>query len=359
MNNSETIRTLMADVIADGTRQLTLTGDYEINETILLPSDFTLILENCHLTMAEGSFCNIFRNENAGTAVGKTKEGTNRNIRIIGRGKAILDGGVYNGLSERNHSREGKPHISVNNLVLFANVEGFAIENLHCRNQRWWALNFLSCGNGRISGIDFCSDDTVVLSDGRRVHGLHNGNYLETYIRNSDGIDLRAGCHDILIENITGFTEDDTVALTGLCGSTESLYCVSEGNTAIRNIIIRNVQSASRCTNVRLLNQGGVSLCNILIDGVMDASEDSPHMGRGIYAVRVGDDHMYGSRHSTPEETKNITIRNVYGRGESVVQLAGAITNLTLDNICSFGEGIVTVDNRASLYTAEGEITGI
>ena len=29
---------------------------------------------------------------------------------------------------------------------------------------------------------------------------------------NADGIDIRRGCRDIVIENITGFTEDDTVA---------------------------------------------------------------------------------------------------------------------------------------------------
>ncbi len=345
--NSEHIRSLIDASLADGTRQVTLTGDYTIDETVLLPSDFTLILDNCHLTMADGTFCNLFRNEHAGS---KTKDEADRNIRILGRGRAILDGGTYNGLSERNHSRDGNPHISVNNLLLFANVEGFVIENLHCRNQRWWALNFIACGNGRLSNIDFCSDDTRVLPDGTRTHGLVHTDYASNYIKNSDGIDLRSGCHDILIENITGFTEDDTVALTGLSGSTEAMYGVDDADSSIRNVIVRNVQSAAYCANVRLLNQGGIALRNILIDGVMDTSADSPHMDRGMYAVRVGDNHMYGSRHSTPDETQNITIRNVYGRGICAVQLAGAITNLTLDNICAFDECTVAVDNQANLY---------
>ncbi len=345
--NSAHIRSLIDASLADGSRQVTLTGDYTVDETVFLPSDFTLILDNCHLTMADGTFCNLFRNEHAGT---HTKAEADRNIRILGHGRAILDGGTYNGLSERNHSRDGNPHISVNNLLLFANVEGFTIENIHCRNQRWWALNFIACGNGRLSNIDFCSDDTRVLPDGTKVRGLRRNDYEGVYIKNSDGIDLRSGCHDILIENITGFTEDDTVALTGLSGSTEAMYGVTDGNPAIRNVIIRNVQSAAYCANVRLLNQGGIGLYNILIDGVMDTSADSPHMDRGIYAVRVGDNHLYGSRHSTPDETKNITIRNVYGRGVCAVQLAGAITNLVLDNICTFDECTVAVDNQAELH---------
>ncbi len=356
MNNTAIINTLIQNAIADGSHQITLTGDWTIEETILLPSDFTVILENCHLTMAPDTFCNMFRNANTVTEVGKTAAGEDRNIRILGRGKAILDGGEYNGLCEGNSGKDGRPHISANNLVLFSNVEGFVLENLQCRNQRWWALNFIACGHGRLSNIDFCSDDRQVRPDGTVVHGLTRDNYGGVVIKNSDGIDLRAGCHDILIENITGFTEDDTVALTGLQGSTEALYGVPDKNTAIRNIIIRNVQSAAYCSIVRLLNQSGVQLYNILIDGVMDTSADNPHMDRGIYAVRVGDNHMYGTRHSTPEETKNITIRNVYGRGTTVVQLAGSITNLVTDNICTFDECTCAIDNQAKLYDISGNL---
>lgn len=355
MNNSAIIIAQIAAALADGTRCVTLTGDYSIEETVLLPSDFTLILDNCHLTMAEGTYCNMFRNEHAGTALGRTREGADRNIRILGRGKAILDGGIYNGLCEGNHSKDGRPHISVNNLLLFGNVDGFVIDGIQCKNQRWWALNFLSCCHGQLKNIDFCSDDTQIHPDGTVVHGLTRDNYGGIVIKNSDGIDLRCGCHDILIENITGFTEDDTVALTGLAGSTEALYCV-EGDDAIHNIIIRNVQASAFCAIVRLLNQGGIKLYNILIDGIMDTSLDNPHLDRGIYAVRVGDNNMYGSRHSTPEETKNITIRSVYGRGSSVVQLAGSITNLVLHNINAFDECSVCVDDQAKRYDADGNL---
>jgi len=145
MQNGRTIRTMIDIAVADGTRQAVVTGDYLIDETILLPSDFTLILDNCHLTMAPGTFCNMFRNEHSGTDTGRTPAGTDRNIRILGRGRAILDGGEYNGLSERTSSKDGNPHISVNNLLLFTNVDGFTVEGIHCRNQRWWALNFIYC----------------------------------------------------------------------------------------------------------------------------------------------------------------------------------------------------------------------
>ena len=350
-NGAQYIQQLIQDTLAAGRHQLTVSGDYEVEKTIILPSDFTLVLDDCYLRMADDTFCNMFNNEHFGTEEGKTLAGTDHNICIEGRGRAILDGGTYNGLSERNSRKEGRPHISVNNLVLFTNVDGFRVSGLHVRNQRWWALNFIYCRNGRISNIDVLSDYTRIDENGNRVEGLLRSAYESTYIKNSDGVDLRCGCHDIIIENITGFTEDDTVALTGLPGYMEQLYAVEGLPSDICNVIIRNINSSAYCSNVRLLNQSGVKLYNILVDGVFDSSANSKYLDRGGNGVRVGDLHMYGTRHATPDETYNITIRNVMSRaGIAAVNLAGAITNLKLDNICLFDSSAETIMNNAQIY---------
>lgn len=340
---SEYINSLIQEAVISGRQSITLTGIYEIDSTIILPSEFTLFLEDAHLTMAENTFCNMFRNKNAGTGM------TDRNISIVGRGTAVIDGGVYNGLSEKNAGKDGRPHISVNNLLLFAGVDGFRVENIHACNQRWWALNFIHCSHGYIGHIDFLSDYTRIV-DGVQIPGLLQNAYGEVYVKNSDGIDLRSGCHDITIENITGFTEDDSVALTGLYGSLEEMYDVPGQSDDIYNVIIRNVNTAAYCGNIRLLNQGGIRLYNILIDGMTDASANCPYMDRGGHGVRVGDNHMYGSRHSTPDETFNITIRNVYSRATYAVSLAGSITNLVTDNICGFDGNQILINNEAVLY---------
>lgn len=350
-NGAAYIQNLIYDALTAGKHQISVSGNYEIEQTILLPSDFTLVLEDCHLRMADDTFCNMFTNQNCRTEVGRTVSGTDYNICIEGRGRAILDGGNYNGLSERNSLKEGRPHISVNNLVLFANVDGFRISGIHVRNQRWWALNFIYCRNGRISNIDVLSDYTRMDASGNRIEGLLRMDYASVYIKNSDGVDLRCGCHDIIIENITGFAEDDTVALTGLPGYMEKIFGVEGLSSDMYNIVVRNVNSASYCANVRLLNQSGVKLYNVLIDGVFDASANSKYLDRGRNGVRVGDLHMYGDRHSTAEETYNITIRNVYSRAaDAAVNLAGAITNLTLDNINTFDGAGEKILNHAELY---------
>ena len=345
-NGSAYISSKIAQAVADKSRTATVSGNFEIAEAVRLPSNFTLILEDAHLRMADGVYSNMFVNENHETELGKTIAGTDRNINIIGRGKAILDGGKYNGLSERNALTGNYPAIWKNNLVLFTNVSGFKISGIACHNQRWWALDFLYCSNGYIGNIDFKACDIGVDADGNEYHGLKRGKYSEVLVKNADGIDLRQGCHDIVIENITGFTEDDTVALTALNGRLEKAFSVQGLPADICNVVIRNIRSAAFCTGVRLLNQGDIALHDIEIDGVYDTALECPYLDHGLYAVRVGDTRLYGTRHATEDETYNISIKNVSGAGDYVISLAGAMKNLTMYGIEAFGNAKMLLDQR-------------
>ncbi len=345
-NGTEYINSLIKSALSNGKNEATVEGNYEIAEEIRLPSNFTLYLKNAHLIMADGVYSNMFVNEHHCTEIGKTPEGRDRNIKIIGDGSSILDGGKYNGLSEKNQNKDGLPPIWKNNLILFINTEGIEISGIKCQNQRWWALDFIYCANGVLRNIDFCSCDIWVDDDGVEHHGLHNVDYGKILVKNSDGIDLRVGCHDFLIENITGFTEDDTVALTNLNGF-EKQFGIENLPTDIANVTIRHIHASAFCSIVRLLNQGEEKLHDITIEDVVDTSADSPNMDRGICAVRVGDAYaMYGSRHSTAEETYNITIDRVKSRAGNALQLAGEIGNLKYDNITAFDNGGGVLDLR-------------
>lgn len=331
------IRAQIDRAVAAGQRCTVITGNWEMEAAVRIPGDFTLILDGCHLKMGEGVYDNVFVNAHHGTPEGRTTAGTDRNIRILGKNGAVLDGGVYNGLSEQNHLKNGLPPIWKNNLILFTNVEGFEISGLHCRNQRWWAMNFVYCSHGVLKDLDFCACDVGIDREGNRYHGLSHRRYKEILVKNADGIDIRQGCHDILIENITGFTEDDSVAITGLNWLLEQEFAVAGACSDIRDITVRNVATAAFCTNVRMLNQGGIKLHHILVDGVEDTSASSPHLDRGGYGVRIGDVGLYGSRHATAEETHHITIRNVRSRGmNGAVGLAGSMSCVELEHIEAF-----------------------
>ena len=172
----EYITGLIREAIEDESRTAVVTGIWEISEAVRLPSNFTLILQDCHLRLADGCYSNFFVNEHHDTDIGKTTDGTDRNISVIGKGEAILDGGEPNGLHEKVPPEQRPAPIWKNNMILFTNVDGFKVSNISCRNQRWWALNFVYCSNGYIGDIDFCANDSAIDEDG---NVLQTYNYME------------------------------------------------------------------------------------------------------------------------------------------------------------------------------------
>src|SRR5690606_30529874 len=63
---------------------------WKIDSAILLPSDMTVILENCTLQLSDQSRDNMFRSDNVGKDI--TDPVWNHNIRIIGVGDVLLKG---------------------------------------------------------------------------------------------------------------------------------------------------------------------------------------------------------------------------------------------------------------------------
>ena len=57
------ISALIEEAVKNGTRTARVKGNWEIDEAVRLPSNLTVILEDCHLRLADGSHTNIFVNE--------------------------------------------------------------------------------------------------------------------------------------------------------------------------------------------------------------------------------------------------------------------------------------------------------
>ncbi len=303
-----------------------------IEDTVLLPDDIEILVDDAHLVLADGSFCNMFANERLGTELGRTSEGEQRNITLRGRGRALLDGGKYNGLSERTSRRDGRPHVSKNTTVFFVNVRNLLVENLRIVNQRWWGITNIFVRDAVFRNISFCADLSRIDENG--VHHPHElpKNYEEIYVKNADGIDLRIGCHNILIENISGFTEDDTVALTAL-GEFERKegFAVSGRDTDIHDVRIRNISAdAYVCSIVRLLCENGNKLYNVEVDGVTDLQKNDGYQSQ--YAVRIGDCH-YGSSSSSMGDIHHISVRNVVSRARCAVGLCKTLRDSSVENL--------------------------
>lgn len=301
---------------------------WEISKTILLPSDIEIILSNCHLRLADGVFCNIFRNENMYSSLANTIEGEQRNIHIRGEGYAVLDGGKTNYLFETNikdmfqnddklkasvsHENES---IRINNLVLFHNVNGFSVENIEVREQRWWALNFIYCSNGKITDITSRARNNIP---------------------NQDCVDIRQGCNNIDIERITGQSGDDLVALTELDGS-DSYFAVEGKSPHVFNINIKDVIGTSvRQGVVVLRNQDFIKLYNVNIENVIH-SDLGDKNNMPYVTLRIGENGYYKNFQSPMGATHDIKVKNVISESDAAVMVGATLKDVEFKNIQAIG----------------------
>ena len=296
-----------------------LTGDslWIIDAPLLLSSNKTVILDGAHLRLADGVYCNMFSTEFPLGGACEHKE----NIAILGKNGAILDGGEYNGLCEKNAGRDGMPHIFYNNMILMRDVDGFEVGGFTVIEQRHWALNFLYCTNGKISDIRFQASNQA---------------------KNQDGIDLRFGCHDIVIENIFGTTGDDTVALTALNHTSSNRFYIPDRCGDIYNVTIRNVDAA--CTGghsiIRLLCHDGLQVHHILVEDVIDRNFE---IGKKNHAaIRIGDKNYSSVKMAEDSDIHDITVRRVRSDAPSVIKLYGYPEAFVYEDITATDGEILT-----------------
>lgn len=277
-------------------------AEWVIEKTIRLPSEMCMILDNCYMVMADDVVGGFFCSDNLFTERGTKLEERMFGITIRGEGTAVLDGGNPTALNEATQNELGVP-VRLNTPIFFMNVEGFKVENISIINQRYWGMRFQFCSKGIIRDIFFSVNQDR---------------------RNQDGINLRNGCHDILIENIHGQTGDDMIALSAIdtgkkVGFNIDYPLIVEGHDwDIHDVVIRNISGAAvRHPLVALRNHNGAKMYNITIENISDTDfiRDALSMFYERYAlIVVGNNSYAGIRHSKIGETYNITIRNIHAQ---------------------------------------------
>lgn len=277
-------------------------AEWIIEKTIRLPSEMCVVLDNCYMIMADDVVSGFFCSDNLFTERGTKLEERMFGITIRGEGNAVLDGGKPTSLNEATQAELGVP-VRLNTPIFFINVEGFKVENISIVNQRYWGMRFEFCARGIIRDIFFSTNQDR---------------------RNQDGINLRNGCHDILIENIHGQTGDDTIALSAIdtdkrVGFNIGYPVIVEGHDwDIHDVVIRNISSAAiRHPLVALRNHNGALMYNITIENLNDTAEHRPAMNSDFerYAlVCIGNNSYAGIRHNKMGETYNITIKNIHAK---------------------------------------------
>ena len=343
---------------------------WEISKTVLLHDESVLILQNCHLRMTDDAICNMFANENARTPIAIEQEGQQKNITIKGIGKAVLDGGKHNGLYEvngiaRTVSKYPDHKISDNCMMFFQNVKNLVIDGITVKDQRYWGICMYRVTYSHISNIHFESASNVP---------------------NQDGIDIMKGCHDVIVENITGCVGDNIIALNATEDEIYHKVVKTRRDGDIHNITIRNIMvyGVGGCALIRLLNHDGYRIYNVRIDNVIETSPWSENdatvapnpdlniisdadgnivskrtliPGEAGYrcdsAIIIGESYWYSRSKAQPGDTFGISVSNVMTHARYGIWINNALQDSTFDNIRMFGNGFMAV------YFGEGEVENL
>ena len=219
--------------------------DYFIDRAILLPSDTTVIIDNCMIKQNDYVFDNVFRGDNLlingidpyGIPLDVTPI---CNIKILGKGDAKIVGTDkpqigYHPFFKEYQEMTGDFWGFRTLMFSFSYCKGFELSGLKLRQTMCWAVCFDNCQNCYVHDLDIRSN-----------------------VKNGDGIDFRSGCNHCTVENITGFTSDDTVACSALSkGKSEKLLSRYLGSLEPYNASHENIDGDVHHIKIRSIHTGG------------------------------------------------------------------------------------------------------
>lgn len=174
---------------------------YLIDKAIALPSSTTMVIDNCKIKLADHVFDNIIRSANIVPDDAHPFEYALRldeghDISIVGKGEAVVEGAedFYADVNPKTGKYEkwlGDFWGWRNFSILMSYVHGFKVTGITLQKTHSWGMVFTNgCTSGLVSDI-----------------------VLHTTVKNGDGISIIQGGSDIIIQNVTGETSDDSIVL--------------------------------------------------------------------------------------------------------------------------------------------------
>lgn len=305
--HSALIQSAIEKAIDNDSRHVILQGgDFVITETIKVPSNFHLEFDNANVKLNSGANCNIIASANIDNL------SSAENIVISGK-NSVLDG---------NHSEQSISSSSYKRIgVLMFNVDGFDISGFTVKDTSAWGLSFESgCKNGKIH-------DIIIDQDGNSI--------------NQDGIDIRGGCHDIEIYNISGKSNDDFIACTAMLGNVMQVLNTGANGKDIYNIFIHDIRGKSGyCNLIDLICHDTCKTHDITICNIIEESPDGKEFeGNGAYshAIMVGNydfsNYAISGTPGTVDDMYNIKVSNVVTNTHLGIGIGWACKNVEISNV--------------------------
>jgi len=296
-------------------------------KAVRIPSDMTVVFLHCYIQHQDFMYENLFTNSRAYENEGRCIAHEEHDLTFTGVGDAVLDGAKQNGLKEKTCFLYGLPDKRPNATVLFNNVRDMVLENFQIRDSRWYGTYFIHCDTVRISNLDFDNGEDFC---------------------NRDGVDIRQGNHNFLIENITGTTGDDTVALNNLGNDGNDGRYVEGKDMDTLNIVMRNIKSdAGRWFTVRLLCQDRHLEQYFTLDTIMDVSRRE-NQKRVDATVMVGSHEYHYKIPAELGDLAHLTIRDVYSRANYGVALGGYSDDVDISNVHTYDDGLSVMGIRGA-----------
>lgn len=339
-DDAQVIRDIIAAAKANGettaiipkSNPITGAEIYNIASTVWLDSDTTVILDGCTLRFADDVTCNMFASIGAWDT--RDSEAVNKgykNIKILGKNGAKFEGGNSNGQTEKTIEDASK--MFFNSFILLRNVEGFEISGIECVEPRFWCFTNIAARYGSIHDIHF---------------DCHNK------MPNQDGIDLRAGCNNIDIYNITGATGDDTVALTTIGRLDEWWTVDSYSDIDIHDVTMKDINAG--CSGghgvIRLLAHDTRKIYNVDMVNIRDASVDG--VGIPSYAcIRIGDVRYFAEIPQEMGDLTGVRIDGVISNSQTAILVNNdniTKNDVSYTNVTAIQGEIITVKDSEKFF---------
>ncbi len=312
-----------ATIIFDG-------PDYWISRAICLMSNTTVIIDGCAIRQKDETFDNVFRGSNLildptdpfGMPLSCKPI---KNICILGKNGAAIVGPTRNAVGY--NYRMDEYQLKVGDFwgwrtlaISLSNCTGFEVGGIKFLQSRCWTMSFdMSC-NGYIHDI-----------------------FVDSRVKNGDAVNFRSGCHNCVVENLTGFTSDDSVACTAYFTPgrvvknrlypMEPSLCIQDRTVEQKNIshiTIRNVKTGGRHHGVICLASNGCQVHNIYIDNICEEPGNVLEPWReATVKIYTG----YGAGYSFGD-IHDITVKNVRSvYADKAVYCNAQVKNVELSNI--------------------------
>ncbi|HEY9262270.1 glycosyl hydrolase family 28-related protein [Chitinophaga sp.] len=221
-------------------------GHYLISRAICLPSNFTLTASpDAHISLKPGANTYLLRNEDL--------ENGNKNI--------VVTGGKWNG-NGYTQTRTVRNTVATSDFCFgffFYKVKQLEVAAMQIDSTRSWGIAYMECDTVHIHDIHFQQNP---FRDAAGTSALMN---------NGDGV--TGGGNQVLIENISGFTNDDLVAFAagGACfqGKMAPFAAYDYKDVTVRNIFPQSIyDSIPTLKAVAFYTFEGKRVSNITIDHV-------------------------------------------------------------------------------------------